>query len=82
MLCTIYKTVTFKDLQKVVQSHLQSSLEQKKLFERFLNKPFWIWSQQQHKLLDITTNGDCCFNHIISLPRRTMLIDHSMTTRK
>jgi hypothetical protein len=28
-----------------------------------LNKPFWIWNQHQHKLQDIKTNGNCCFNH-------------------
>src|SRR6187431_1361391 len=32
------------------------------------NKPFWIWDKLQHKLKDIRTNGDCCFNHIIGLP--------------
>jgi hypothetical protein len=35
-----------------------------------LNKPFWIWDQQQHKLEDTRTNADCCFNHIIGLPRK------------
>jgi hypothetical protein len=43
---------------------------QTKLFERLLNKPFWIWDQQQHKLKDIRTSGDCCFNHIIGLPHK------------
>ena len=60
--------MTFKDLQKLVQSH--SNGQQNELFERLNNKPFWIWNQQQHKLQDIKTNGDCCFNHIISLPQK------------
>jgi hypothetical protein len=34
------------------------------------NKPFWIWNIQQHKLEDIRTNGNCCFNHIIGLPQK------------
>jgi hypothetical protein len=34
------------------------------------NKPSWIWNQQQRKLEDIRTNGHCCFNHIIGLPRK------------
>jgi hypothetical protein len=34
--------VTFKDLQKLVQS--QSEPE-----HRLRNKPFWIWNQNQHK---------------------------------
>jgi hypothetical protein len=42
---------------------------QTKLFERLLNKPFWIWDQQ-HKLEDIKIDGDCCFNHIIGLPQK------------
>jgi hypothetical protein len=58
--------MTFKDLQKLVQSH--SKGQQNELFERLNNKPFWIWNQQQHKQEDIKTNGDCCFNHIIGLP--------------
>ena len=37
--------------------------------ERLKNKPFWIWDQQQRKI-DIETNGDCCFNHLIGLPQR------------
>jgi hypothetical protein len=58
--------VTFKDLKKRVS--LEATQQQYKLLQRLQNKPFWIWDQQQHKLEDIKTNGDCCFNHIISLP--------------
>jgi hypothetical protein len=60
--------VTFKDLQKLVQS--QSGTEQNQLLERLEDKPFWIWDPKQHKQEDIKTKGDCCFNHIISLPRK------------
>jgi hypothetical protein len=60
--------LTFKDLKKRLS--LESTQQQSKLLERLLNKPFWIWDQQQHKLEDIRTNGDCCFNHIIGLPQR------------
>jgi hypothetical protein len=49
--------VTFKDLQKLVQS--QSSLEQNQLGTRLKDKPFWIWDQRQHKQEDIKTKGDC-----------------------
>ena len=58
--------MTFKDLQKLVQS--QSSPEQSQLLQRLRDKPFWIWDQQQHRQEDIKTKGDCCFNHIIGLP--------------
>jgi hypothetical protein len=57
--------LTFKELKKRVS--LETTQQQIKLFERLLNKPFWIWDQQPHKLEDIITNGDCCFNHIIGL---------------
>jgi hypothetical protein len=40
------------------------------LFNRVRNKPFWIWNKEQHKQADIDNNGDCCFNHIISLPKK------------
>jgi hypothetical protein len=62
--------LTFKDLQKLVQSHSQSGSEQNKLFERLRNKPFWIWNIEEHKLEDTKSKGDCCFNHIIGLPKK------------
>jgi hypothetical protein len=61
--------VTFKELQKLVQSS-QSDPEQNQLVTRLRDKPFWIWDQRLHKQEDIKTKGDCCFNHIIGLPRK------------
>jgi hypothetical protein len=65
--------VTFKDLQKLVQS--QSGPEQSQLLGRLRDKPFWIWDLEQHKQKDIKTKGDCCFNHnhIIVLPIKDKL---------
>jgi hypothetical protein len=60
--------VTFKDLQRLVQS--ESGLEQSELLQRLRGKPFWIWDQQQHRQEDVRTKGDCCFNHIIGLPSK------------
>ena len=60
--------MTFKDLQKLVQS--QSGPEQYQLLQRLRDKPFWIWDQKEHKQEDIRTNGDCCFNHIVGLPKK------------
>jgi hypothetical protein len=61
--------VVFKELHKLVsQSHQENT--RKEIFQRLQGKPFWIWDQQQHKLEDILTNGDCCFNHIIDLPQK------------
>ncbi len=59
--------LTFKDLKKKVSLVTQ---RQNKFFERLQNKPFWIWNIDEHKLKDVITNGDCCFNHIIGLPQK------------
>jgi len=59
--------MTFKDLKKRV---CLETTQQTLLFERLQNKPFWIWDRQEHKQEDIRTNGCCCFNHIIGLPRK------------
>ena len=59
--------LTFKDLKKKVSLVTQ---RQNKFFERLQNKPFWIWNIDEHKLKDIITNGDCCFNHIVGLPQK------------
>src|ERR1051326_6771370 len=60
--------LTFKDLRKRVS--LETAQQQSRLFQRLQNKPFWIWDTEEHKLEDIKTNGDCCFNHIIGLPQK------------
>jgi hypothetical protein len=43
--------------------------------------PIWLY-QQQHRQEDIKTKGDCCFNHIIGLPKkdghRKPLFDYEM----
>ena len=61
--------IVFKDLQKLV-SHSQQQNIRKELFQRLKDKPFWIWNKQQHKQEDIRTKGKCCFNHIVSLPKK------------
>ena len=32
--------------------------------------PFWVWNIEQHNAIDILANGDCCFNHVIGLPKK------------
>jgi hypothetical protein len=59
--------ILFKDLQKLV-SQQQKENTRTELHQRLHNKPFWIWDIEEHKLEDIKTDGDCCFNHIIGLP--------------
>jgi hypothetical protein len=62
-------TVVFKDLQKLV-SQQQQEKARNELYDRLINKPFWLWDREQHKQEDIKTDGDCCFNHIIGLPTK------------
>jgi hypothetical protein len=59
--------VTFKDLQKLIQSQQQSGPE---LHTIPRDIPFWIWDQNQHKQEDIPTKGQCCFWHIIKCPQK------------
>jgi hypothetical protein len=61
--------VTFKDLKKKVTLETTQQ-QQSRLFQILQNKPFWIWNIEEHKLEDIKTNGNCCFNHIIGLPTK------------
>jgi hypothetical protein len=60
--------VTFKELQKLMQQYYSQStgIRQVKLYDRLNDKPFWIWTIEEHKLEDIRTKGNCCFNHHIS----------------
>jgi hypothetical protein len=62
--------VTFKDLQKLIESqpdHLQQQYQQ---LERLRGKEFWYWDSTSHKQKDKSNNGACCFNHIVGLPRK------------
>ena len=61
--------MTFKELKKRVSLEATTT-QQTKLFERLLDKPFWIWDVEEHKHKDIKTKGNCCFNHIIGLPTK------------
>jgi hypothetical protein len=67
--------VTFKELQKLMQQYYSQStgIKQVKLSDRLNDKPFWIWTIEEHKLEDIRSKGDCCFNHILYLPKKNEL---------
>ena len=59
------------DIQRLEERlTLESEQQQDKLLETLLNKPFWIWNTEEHKHEDIRTNGDCCYNHIIGVPKK------------
>ena len=40
-----------------------------KSFEKFRDLPFWIFDKSEHRNQNILTKGNCCFNHVIGLPR-------------
>jgi hypothetical protein len=62
--------VTFKDLQKAVQSNGQLNNNSIDLQSRVHDKPFWIFDKAAHKQEDIRTQGECCFWHIIKPPQK------------
>jgi hypothetical protein len=33
-------------------------------------KSFWIWDQQTHRQEFLRTKGNCCFNHVVGLPKK------------
>jgi hypothetical protein len=61
--------VTFKDLQKVIESQPDSQQSQ---LQRLRNKPFWIWDKARHRERHSVTKdkGECCMQHIIGLPKK------------
>ena len=61
------RAMIFKNLHKLVSQEGKENTR-KEVFQRLQNKLFWIWNVEQHKLEDIRTDGDCCFNHIIGSP--------------
>jgi hypothetical protein len=62
--------MTFKELKKRIISSSNQQQQQTPSFDKLQNKPFWIWNTEEHKLEDIRTKGECCFNHIIGLPTK------------
>jgi hypothetical protein len=63
--------LTFKDIKRKISLYQQEAYQQNyKLFERLEDKPIWIWNSRSHRQEDAKTNGDCCFNHIIGLPKK------------
>jgi hypothetical protein len=59
--------VTFKDLQRVIESQPGQGLDQ---LQKLRDLSFWYWDKTRHKERDRITKGECCFNHIISLPKK------------
>ena len=62
--------MTFKDLQKLVESQPDYSNSSSQELERLRDRAFWHWDRGEHKEKDRSSKGDCCFNHIIGLPKK------------
>ena len=61
--------MTFKDLQKVIESRPSQGINQLQL-QKLKGKPFWIWDKARHKEKDRITKGECCFQHLVGLPKK------------
>lgn len=68
-----------EDSQKDESSTLTTTPEQRRkhLFDKntgslelHFKTPFWIWDNIEHNFAFNETNGNCCFNHIIGLPKK------------
>jgi hypothetical protein len=62
--------VTFKDLQKAIQSQAQQSDIDINLQAKLQSLPLWIFDKEQHKQQDLKTRSNCCFWHVIGLPQK------------
>jgi hypothetical protein len=59
--------VTFKDLQRVIESQPGQGLNQ---LQKLRGMPFWIWDKTRHKERNRVAKGECCFTHLIGLPKK------------
>jgi hypothetical protein len=67
--------MTLKSLRSWVESQQQSTEEPAmlELKKRLHNRPFWIWAKLSHDSRQNIHNiikGNCCFNHVIGLPKK------------
>jgi len=70
--------MTFKDLQKIIIQQEEHTTPYSRLLERLQHKPFWIWNKEEHIKEDIKTKGECCFNHIIGLPKKDNVVENPL----
>jgi hypothetical protein len=62
--------VTFKDLQKLIESQPDHDNPEQSQLERLRDKPFWVWIRNNHKRMSMIHKDNCCFNHIIGAPTK------------
>ena len=57
----IYKKVR-QATQKLV------SIKENEVLSQLHNLPFWVWDKKEHEQIYRTTEGKCCFNHMLPPP--------------
>ena len=69
--------MTWKDLKRfITNSSINNNEEKEEIklqlqrFAIFKDLPFWISDRDEHKQRDIANSGNCCFNHVIGLPKK------------
>ena len=67
--------MTFRDLKRFISDNNNNEEKEVKLqsaerFRIFRHLPFWISDIEEHKKADIANDGNCCFNHVIGLPKK------------
>lgn len=56
--------------QKANQQQQQKEISSSSFDFKLLQKPFWIWDEKEHLALAQETDGLCCWNHVVGLPRK------------
>jgi hypothetical protein len=57
-------------LLKARQTTTISDPKAKSLFDKLKGKPFYLFNEPGHAQEDLTLLGNCCFNHIVGLPKK------------
>jgi hypothetical protein len=55
--------------QKLKQQQ-QKEISSSNFDYKILHKPFWIWNKKEHLVQAKETNEECCWNHVVGLPRK------------
>jgi hypothetical protein len=75
--------LTWKELKRFISDNISSNNNnnqekeiqlQRERFAIFRDKPFWISDVKEHKKADMIHKGNCCFNHIIGLPKKDGIV--------
>jgi hypothetical protein len=56
-------------LREATQKQKNQSLQSSSL-DILRDKPFWIWDKEEHLKAAVETNQNCCFQHIVGLPKK------------